>query len=100
MALQKNRMAIPFVEEAKALKVLASKAKTPGDLAKIDGIKSLLLTAAVLSDKDVNHLTEDDRKKAVLNFTKNFLEPAANQFIDELVYADFCLLAETRWAAK
>jgi hypothetical protein len=32
LALEKNRKATPFVEEAKALKVIASKAKNPQDL--------------------------------------------------------------------
>lgn len=86
MALQKNRMAIPFVEEAKALKVLASKAKTPKDLANIDDIQNSLLTAAGLSDKALNHLTEDDKKEAIRDFIKDFLEPAKKKFVDELVY--------------
>ena len=39
LALEKNRKATPFVEEAKALKVFASKAKIPRDLLKISEIK-------------------------------------------------------------
>ncbi|HRP37980.1 MAG TPA: AvaI/BsoBI family type II restriction endonuclease, partial [Candidatus Dojkabacteria bacterium] len=35
MALEKNYIAIPYIEEAKALKIFAAKAKKPKDLLKI-----------------------------------------------------------------
>ena len=45
LALEKNRTATPFVEEAKALKVFASRAKTPKELLGISEIQDSLLTA-------------------------------------------------------
>jgi len=86
LALEKNRKATPFVEEAKALKVFASKAKKPSDLLKISEIKNSMLTASGISDKAKNHLQENDKQEAIKGLIKNFLEPSGKSFIDELVY--------------
>lgn len=86
LALEKNKKATPFVEEAKALKVFASKAKTPKDLLSIKEIENSLLTAAGISDKAKNYLQNDDKKKAIQGLIENFLEPAGKSFVDELVY--------------
>jgi len=56
LALEKNRRATPYVEQARALQKAASLVKKPADLLKAKGIESGLLTAAGLSDKAVNHL--------------------------------------------
>jgi len=86
LALEKNRKASPFVEEAKALKVLASKAGNPQGLLKITDIKRSLLTAAGISDKAATHLSEDDKTEAIKNLIENFLKPAGKDFVEELVY--------------
>ncbi|HEY5125487.1 MAG TPA: AvaI/BsoBI family type II restriction endonuclease, partial [Ignavibacteria bacterium] len=66
MALEKNRRATPMVEEAKALKSIASKLKTPKELLDIKEIYPALLTASGLSDKAVTHLKDEDKKNAIL----------------------------------
>ncbi len=86
LALEKNRKATPFVEEAKALKVFALKAKTPKELLQINEIQKSLLTAAGMSDKAKNHLQENDKKEAIKGLIKNFLEPSGKLFVDELIY--------------
>jgi type II restriction enzyme len=86
LALEKNRKATPFVEEAKALRVLASKASMPKDLFRIKEIRASVLTAAGVSEKATNHLSEDDKTVAIKGLIKNFLEPAGKNFVDELVY--------------
>lgn len=86
IALEKNRKATPFVEEAKALRVAASKAKSPDMLIEMEEIFGALMTASGLSDKSQNHLTVDDKKKAVRNLIENFLKPAGKKFVEELVY--------------
>ncbi len=86
LALEKNRKATPFVEEAKALRVIAKKARKPRDLLNLERIQASLLVAAGISNKARNHLDDGDRKKAVLGLIENFLEPAGNAFVDELVY--------------
>lgn len=86
LALEKNRKATPFVEEAKALKIFASKAKTPRELLLISEIQDSLLTAAGMSDKAQNHLLESDKKEAIKGLIENFLEPSGKSFVDELVY--------------
>jgi len=86
LALEKNRRATPFVAEARALKVAATKAKSPGDLLKIEEIQGALVTAAGVSDKATEHLQESDKHEAVKGLIKNFLEPAGNKFVEELVF--------------
>ena len=86
LALEKNRTATPFVEEAKALKVFASRAKTPKALFQINEIQNSLLTAAGISDKAKNYLQEGDKQEAIKGLIENFLEPSGQSFIDELVY--------------
>lgn len=86
MALAKNRKATPFVEEAKALQVLAAQAKRATQLLDMVALRPSLLTAAGISDKAANHLTEDDKTEAIRGLIDNFLEPAGAGFVDELVY--------------
>ena len=86
MALEKNLMAAPYIEEAKALKTFASKVRDPQSLTKCDSVQVGLLTAAGLSDKARNYLTEGDKAVAIQGLVDNFLVPAGNDFVDELVY--------------
>lgn len=86
MALEKNYIAVPYIEEAKALKALASQVKKSKDLLKVKDLRVGLLTASGLSDKSLNYLTDDDRTLAIKGLIEKFLEPAGESFIDELVY--------------
>lgn len=86
LALEKNRRATPFVAEARVLQAAARRVSSPKELLKISDIQSGLLTAAGLSDKALNHLTADDRKEAIDDLIKNFLEPAGERFVEELVF--------------
>lgn len=86
MALEKNYIAVPYIEEAKALKALASKIKKPKDLLKIKDLRIGLLTASGLSEKSLNYLNDDDRTIAIQGLIEKFLDPAGKDFIDELVY--------------
>lgn len=86
LALEKNRQASPYVEEARVLKALAEKAKKPSDLLKIKGIESGLLTAAGISEKANVHLLLEDKQDAIRHLIDKFLEPAGEKFIEELVF--------------
>ena len=86
LALEKNRKATPFIEEAKALKAIAVKAKFPKELLRINEIQNSLLTAAGISDKAKKHLQDKDKKEAISGLIENFLEPSGKSFVDELVY--------------
>jgi len=77
LALEKNRRATPYVEEATG---------KPLQLLNIPKIRSSLLTAAGVSDKAANHLTDEDKTDAIKNLIENFLEPSGKDFIDELIY--------------
>ena len=86
MALEKNYIAVPYIEEAKALKSLAQEVKKPKDLLKIEGLRVGLLTASGLSKKSLNYLTQEDRITAIKGLIEEFLEPAGDDFINELIY--------------
>lgn len=86
LTLEKNRRATPYVAEARALQEAASRARTPADLLNISGIETGLLTAAGLSDKALVHLQTEDKIEAIKGLIKNFLEPAGEKFVEELVF--------------
>ena len=50
LALEKNYLALPYIEEAKALNALASKVKKPMDLLSQKDLRIGLLTASGLSE--------------------------------------------------
>lgn len=85
-ALEKNRKAQPYIEEAKTLKSYASQAKKPIDLLKMYEIRKGLLTASGLSDKSLKYFEDSDKDEAICKMIKEFLEPAGEGFVDELIY--------------
>ncbi len=84
--LEQRRRFAPCLAEARALKAAAGKVKTPEDLLNIAEIQPGLLTAAGVSDKATNHLQDSDKREAVKELIKNFLEPAGANFVEELVF--------------
>lgn len=86
IAFEKNIKATPFIEEARTLKVLAEKAINAKDLLNLKEIYPSLLAASGLSDKAQGHLTDNDKNDAIRQLIENFLEPAGDDFIEELVY--------------
>ena len=86
LALERSRQATPFVEQARALKVSAMRAKYPNDLLEIEGIQTALLTAAGFSEKATKHTNETDKTSAIQDFIEKFLKPAGANFVEELVY--------------
>lgn len=85
LAIEKNHQATPFVDRAKRLRLAASRARLPVDLLTMNEIRSELLTAAGLSDKSLAHLQPADQTEAVSNLIENFLVPAGDDFVEELV---------------
>lgn len=86
LALEKNRRATPFVEQARSLKAAASQAKSPADLLNIESIQPALLTASGVSDKAVNYLLPQDKIEAIQGLIAKYLEPAGPAFVEELVF--------------
>jgi hypothetical protein len=85
-ALERNRRASPLVDEARALQEAASSVGSPADLIEEKSIETALLTAAGLSDKALRHLEPEDKRDAIANLVENFLMPAGEKFIEELVF--------------
>jgi type II restriction enzyme len=86
LALEKNRRATPFVEQARSLKASASQSKNPADLLNIESIQPALLTASGVSDKAMNYLEPRDRLEAIQKLIEKYLEPAGPGFVEELVF--------------
>lgn len=86
LALEKNRRAAPYVQEARALQAAASQARKPAELLDIEAIESCLLAAAGLSDKALVYLAPEDRDEAIKALFENYLEPAKEKFVEELVF--------------
>lgn len=85
-ALSKSHKAKPYIEQAKTLKSLASRASSPIGLLGIKEIQNGLLTASGLSDKSLKYFTTADKIEAIKKMITEFLEPAGDRFVDELVY--------------
>ena len=94
-ALAKNYKAKPYIEQAKTLKSLASQVTTPIELLNIVEIQNCLLTASGLSDKSLKYFTDDDKDEAIKKMIKEFLEPAGDNFVDELVYRFLLIKGDT-----
>lgn len=86
LALERTRQATPFVEQARALKISAMRAKSPNELLNIEEIRTALLTAAGFSEKASTYTGKTDQTSAIQNFIEKFLEPAGTNFVEELVY--------------
>lgn len=86
IALEKNRKASRLVGEARALQTAALIAEKPSDLRSITAIRIGLLTASGLSDKSLNYLSEEDKEAAIDSLIKEYLEPAGERFVEELVF--------------
>ena len=86
LALEKNRRATPFIEQARALKVAAAVARSAADLAGLKDIRPALLAAAGVSDKAAGHLRPEDKDAAIRGLIENFLAPAGPDFVEELVF--------------
>jgi hypothetical protein len=86
LALEKNRRATPYVAQARALQFAAATAQNPAALRSVEGIEAGLLTAAGLSNKSLAYLSPDDKERAISELIENFLEPAGEHFVEELVF--------------
>lgn len=86
LALEKNRRATPFVEQARALKAAAAQTGTSSDLLNIRSIQAALLTAAGVSDKAMKYLLPQDKVEAIQGLITKYLDPAGHAYVEELVF--------------
>ncbi len=85
-ALEKSRIASPYIEEARQLKSTASTVRTAQELIGIGGIRSALITASGISDKSMGNIPEEAKTAAIEGLIREYLEPAGNNFVEELVF--------------
>lgn len=89
LALEKNRRATPFIEQARTLKLFASQAKMPADLVNITDIQPALLTAAGLSEKAIKYLEIQDKMDAIEGLIKNFFSTCGIKFCRRVGFSIF-----------
>lgn len=85
-ALEKNRRSEPFIQEAYALKLIASNLEKAEDLLENSDIEDSLLTASGISEKASKVITDSDKKEAIKNLIENFLLPSGDKFPEELAF--------------
>lgn len=85
-ALEKNRQATPFIEQARVLKVAAAKVSKPRDLLTMKEIELSLLVAAGISDKASAYLQDSDKQLALSALIRDYLEPQGENWGEELVF--------------
>jgi type II restriction enzyme len=86
IALEKNRRATPYIEEARILQHRIENVASPEKLLIVQDIRNGLIAAAGLSDKAASHLGEDGCMVAIKEFIEKFLVPAGDTFKEELVF--------------
>lgn len=86
MALERNRKANPVIRQAKNLRAIASETHSAGDLANLAPIEDALLTASGFSDKAKKFVSDVDKPIIINEFINEFLIPAGDSYIDELVF--------------
>ena len=72
--------------EGRDLKINATQVSTPSSLRDISRIQAALLTAAGVSDKAGGYFLEADKDVAIENLITEFLDPAGDAFVEELVF--------------
>jgi len=86
-ALRKSKESIPYIDKAKALKiVLEQNTKKPKDILKLKEEKAECYQASGVSIKAKKYLSEEDLNDILSEFINEFLEPAGSQYIEELIY--------------
>lgn len=86
IALEKNKVSDPFVSNVLQFKEITAGAQCAEDLLKIPQIRPFLITAAGLSDKSLAYLNEEDQRIAIQMLIDEFLKPAGENYIDEVIY--------------
>lgn len=86
IALEKNKVGDPYVKNALAFKAMVARTKSPDDFLSMPQIRPFLLTAAGLSDKSMQYLTERDQTIAIQELIEKFLKPAGKDYIDEATF--------------
>lgn len=86
-ALRRNYEALPFLDDAKALKAYIEKhSACCQDIESLRDIQPRLLQAAGISEKAGSHLTDADKSNLLKEFITKVLEPSGAQYIEEIVY--------------
>jgi hypothetical protein len=86
IALEKNRRATPYIEEARTLQHRIKNVSSPEKILEVQDIRNGLIAASGISDKAASHLGEEGCLEAIKEFTKKFLIPAGNKFQEELIF--------------
>lgn len=85
-ALEKTRLAVPYIEQARDIKLTASRVSKPMDLLSVEKLQGALAAAAGISDKGDAHVPAEAKKEAIIGLINTYLEPAGENFVEEFVF--------------
>lgn len=86
IALEKNKVGDPYVKEALTFKAMVQHTKSPDEFLNMENIRPFILTASGLSDKARKYLDKNEQNRAIQDLIENFLKPAGEKYIDEVIY--------------
>lgn len=86
LAKIKRQKAAEYLVDAQYIKKQTQHIKDPRELTNVLGIRDHLLVAAGVSDKALNHITEEDKTQAIKDLIEEYIVPAGEDFIDEVIY--------------
>jgi type II restriction enzyme len=95
IALEKNRQAILFIEEARVLQNRIKNIDRAEGLLDVHDIREGLISAAGISGKAAEHLGADGCVSAIHEFIDKFLLPAGSKFKEELIFRFLLTRGET-----
>jgi hypothetical protein len=86
MLRERGAISIPLIEHAKALRVAVAHCGSARELLAMTEIQAALLTAAGVSDAELQQCSDEDKVRAVRGLVEKVLIPADAHFVDELIY--------------
>lgn len=86
IALEKNKRATPYIEEARVLNDRIKNLKSSDELLGLTDIRRGLIAASGVSEKAIKHLGEEGCVDSIREFIKNFLKPSGDNFKEELIF--------------
>lgn len=95
IALEKNRIGDPYIQNAFAFKAMVAGTKKADDLLNVPNVRPFLVTAAGLSEKSLSYLTEADQTEAISELIEKFLKPAGEAYIDEAIFRYLLICGDT-----
>ena len=85
LAIERNRLATPLVDRARAFRAAVISAGSIERAANDEALKAALLAAAGVSDKALRYFKREEQEAVIKDLVERYAAPAGQDFVDELV---------------